>query len=154
MGIEAYVSCRAEQRDYYDEKGYRTVTDRLLDMGPLAGIASAFMNDPNSAWLVLASDVPFLDCESIDELLAQRSTAHTATAFQSPFDRFPEPLIALWEPKAFPMIMSFIALGHSCPRKVLINTAAHIIQAKHPEKLENINTPDDLADAMEQLAGK
>ncbi len=153
LGIEAHVSCRAEQRDYYHDNGYRTISDRLLDMGPLAGIASAFMSDPNSAWLVLACDVPFIDRATIEELLAQRAPTHTATAFQSPFDRFPEPLIALWEPKAFPMIMSFIALGHSCPRKVLINTAAHIILASHPEKLENINTPDDLADAMQQLSG-
>jgi molybdopterin-guanine dinucleotide biosynthesis protein A len=153
IGIEAYVSCRAEQSDYYNDKGYRTISDRLLNMGPLAGIASAFMTDPNSAWLVLACDVPFIDRETIEELITNRAPMRTATAFQSPFDRFPEPLIALWEPKAYPMIMSFIALGHSCPRKVLINTAAHVILASHPEKLENINTPDDLADAMQQLSG-
>jgi GTP:adenosylcobinamide-phosphate guanylyltransferase len=49
------------------------------------------------------------------------------------------------------MIMSFIALGYSCPRKVLIQTEAHIVIASTPEKLENVNTPDDLEDAMQTL---
>jgi molybdopterin-guanine dinucleotide biosynthesis protein A len=151
MGIEPFLSCRTEQREYFEEQGYKTIADRMLDMGPLGGIASAFMTDPNAAWLALASDVPFLDNEILNELIRQRSTFHTATAFQSPFDRFPEPLIAIWEPKAFPMIMSFIALGYSCPRKVLIQTEAQIIVASSPEKLENVNTPDELDDAMQSL---
>jgi molybdopterin-guanine dinucleotide biosynthesis protein A len=151
LGLEPYVSCRAEQKSYYSENGFRTVADRMIDMGPLGGIASAFMTSPNSAWLVIAADIPFIDQEVLVELIKHRSSIHTATAFQSPFDQFPEPLIAIWEPKAFPMIMSFIGLGYSCPRKVLIQTEAKVIQASQPEKLENVNTPDELYDAMEQL---
>jgi len=151
MGIEPFLSCRAEQSSYYEEHGYSTIADRITHLGPLGGIVSAFMTDPNAAWLVLAADVPFLDEAILNELLSQRSTAHTATAFQSPFDRFPEPLIAIWEPKAMPMIMSFIALGYSCPRKVLIQTEAHVIVPSTPEKLENVNTPDELGDAMQAL---
>jgi len=151
MGVEPYVSCRAEQASYFQENGFRTVADRILDMGPISGISSAFMLAPNHAWLVIASDIPFIDKEIISELIANRSILHTATAFQSPFDRFPEPLIAIWEPKAFPMIMSFVSLGYSCPRKVLIQTGAKVIEASHPEKLENVNTPDELLDALELL---
>jgi molybdopterin-guanine dinucleotide biosynthesis protein A len=151
MGIEPHVSCRAEQASYFEENGFRTVADRLIDMGPLGGIASAFIQSPNHAWLVIAADIPFIDQEVLVELIKHRSSIHTATAFQSPFDQFPEPLIAIWEPKAFPMIMSFIALGFSCPRKVLIQTGANVIHASQPEKLENVNTPDELHDALEQL---
>jgi molybdopterin-guanine dinucleotide biosynthesis protein A len=151
MEIEPFLSCRAEQREYFEEQGYKTISDRMLDMGPLGGITSAFMTDPNAAWLVLASDVPFLDKQILNELIRQRSTSHTATAFQNPFDRFPEPLIAIWEPKSFPMIMSFVALGYSCPRKVLIQTEAQIVVASTPEKLENVNTPDELDDALQSM---
>ena len=151
MGLEPALSCRQEQSSYYNEQGFRTIADRMLDLGPLGGIASAFMSNPNTAWLVLASDVPFLDREILEELLAHRSAVHTATAFQSPFDQFPEPLIAIWEPKAFPMIMSFIGLGYSCPRKVLIQTEAKMIISSKPEKLENVNTPEELEEALELL---
>jgi molybdopterin-guanine dinucleotide biosynthesis protein A len=151
MGVEPYVSCRNEQETYFQELGFRTIADRLLNLGPLGGIASAFMSAPDSAWLVLASDVPFLDKEILMQIIHERSSLHTGTAFQSPFDQFPEPLIAIWEPKAFPMIMSFIGLGYSCPRKVLIQTGAKVITAIHPEKLENVNTPDELEEALQQL---
>jgi molybdopterin-guanine dinucleotide biosynthesis protein A len=109
------------------------------------------MTDPNSAWIVLASDVPFLDKDVLSELIQQRSAYHSATAFKSPFDQFPEPLIAIWEPKSFPMIMQFIALGYSCPRKVLIQSGAKVITSSTPEKLENVNTPDELEEARERL---
>jgi len=151
LGVEAYVSCRAEQTEYFQENGYRTITDKFLGMGPIGGIASAFMHAPDNAWLVMASDVPLIDKDVLHELIENRSALHTATAFQSPFDQFPEPLIAIWEPKAFSMIMSFIGLGYSCPRKVLIQTKAKVIQASTPEKLENVNTPDELQEALEQL---
>ena len=151
MGIEPFVSCRNDQETYFQELGFRTISDRILNLGPLGGIASAFMTAPDSAWLVLAADVPFLDKEIISELISQRSHYHTGTAFQSPFDQFPEPLIAIWEPKSLPMILSFIGLGYSCPRKVLIQTGAKMITATHPEKLENVNTPDELEEVIQQL---
>jgi len=151
MGLEAYVSCRAEQQDYFLENGFRSISDRILDIGPLGGIASAFMQFPNHAWLVVASDVPFLDKKILGELIENRSHLQTATAFQSPFDKFPEPLIAIWEPKVFPMILSFVGLGYSCPRKVLIQTKAKVVASSSPEKLENINTPDELQEALDHL---
>jgi len=154
MGIEPFVSCRAEQVGYFQENGFRTVADRLLDIGPLGGIASGFMHSPNHAWLVIASDIPFIDKKIIAELVENRSSIHTATAFRSPFDQFPEPLIAIWEPKSFAMIMSFVGMGYSCPRKVLIQTAAKVIHASQPEKLENVNTPDELKDALLQMKNR
>jgi molybdopterin-guanine dinucleotide biosynthesis protein A len=151
MGFDPYVSCRAEQAEYFKENGFRTIADRILDLGPIGGIASAFMHSPNNAWLVVASDVPFLDKQILEELIEKRSHFHTATAYKSPFDQFPEPLIAIWEPKSFQTILSFIGLGYSCPRKVLIQSKAKVVEASQPEKLENVNTPDELQEALEQL---
>lgn len=151
LGLQPFLSCRPEQTDYFEEQGFRTIADRISQLGPLGGIASAFMTDPNAAWAVLASDVPFLDKDVLNELIQQRSVYHTGTAFKSPFDQFPEPLIAIWEPKSLPLIMQFIALGYSCPRKVLIQSGAKVITSSTPEKLENVNTPDELEDARERL---
>lgn len=151
LGLQPFLSCRPEQADYFEEQGFRTIADRISHLGPLGGIASAFMTDPNAAWTVLASDVPFLDKDILLELIQHRSTSHTGTAFKSPFDQFPEPLIAIWEPKSFQLIMQFIALGYSCPRKVLIQSGAKVINSSTPEKLENVNTPDELEDARQRL---
>jgi molybdopterin-guanine dinucleotide biosynthesis protein A len=55
----------------------------------------------------------------------------------------PEPLITIWEPKSYGTMLSFLAQGYSCPRKVLMNSDARIITAPNPEKLTNVNTPED-----------
>jgi molybdopterin-guanine dinucleotide biosynthesis protein A len=67
-----------------------------------------------------------------------------ATAFNSPDNEFPEPLITIWEPKSYSILLSFLAQGYSCPRKVLINSDVNLLQAPNPEALTNVNTPEDL----------
>lgn len=144
-GIEAIVSCRAEQREHFEKAGLKTITDRISDFGPLGGIASAFMDDPDSAWMVLASDIPLLDADMLRSLMEARKPGHMATAFVSPHDGMPEPLAAIWEPAMFQQIMQFISLGYSCPRKVLMNASTHLLTTDTPQKLMNVNTPEDLA---------
>src|SRR5690606_32710535 len=99
---------------------------------------------PDNAWLVLACDIPLLDKKIISGLISFRNSTCIATAFKSPFDGFPEPLAAIWEPKSYPLILQFLAQGYDCPRKVLINSDTHIIETENPEKLANINTPEEL----------
>ena len=143
-GIDTWISCREEQRENFESQGLKTIIDRILDFGPLGGIASAFMSDPNAAWLVLASDIPLFDEEMLLALVAKRHAGSCATSFVSPHDGMPEPLAAIWEPRVFQQIMQFISLGYSCPRKVLMNTATHVFESGTPEKLLNVNTPGDL----------
>lgn len=152
-GIETYMSCRPDQAAELD--GFNTITDRLTEMGPFGAIISAFMSDPNSAWLVVACDLPALSNLSINELLKKRNPSKLATAFQSPQNEFPEPLITIWEPKSYPRVLEFMALGYSCPRKVLINSDIYLIQHPQPVELQNINTPDELAvfDSSIKLSG-
>jgi molybdopterin-guanine dinucleotide biosynthesis protein A len=68
-----------------------------------------------------------------------------ATTFESPDSGFPEPLIPFGNLKAIAVLLSFLAQGYSCPRKVLINSDTHA--AKCPaarRRLTNVNTPEEL----------
>jgi molybdopterin-guanine dinucleotide biosynthesis protein A len=145
LGMETFISCRAEQQEQFSASGHQVIIDSLHNQGPLGGIISAFMKYPDNAWMVLASDIPLLDKNVLNELISQRDTSKNATAFISSYDGFPEPLIAIWEPKSYMRIMEFIAMGYDCPRKVLINTPTHLIVPTEPHKLTNVNTPDELA---------
>lgn len=144
-GIETWISCREEQRENFESQGLKTIGDRILNCGPIGGIASAFMTDPNSAWLVIACDIPLFDEAMLLEMLAARHPENCATSFVSPHDGMPEPLAAIWEPRIYQQIMQFISLGYSCPRKVLMNTSTHLFESTTSEKLMNVNTPGDLA---------
>jgi molybdopterin-guanine dinucleotide biosynthesis protein A len=84
-------------------------------------------------------------------VLENRDETKMATTFQSPFDGLPEPLITIWEPKSYEVLLSYLSNGYSCPRKVLIKcNDVHILQAPDPNALMNVNTPEDFAKA-EQL---
>ncbi|KAA3629881.1 MAG: molybdopterin-guanine dinucleotide biosynthesis protein MobA, partial [Bacteroidetes bacterium] len=80
----------------------------------------------------------------LDSLLKNRNPSKTASAFKSPVSQFPEPLIAIWEPKAYPILFQFLTQGYSCPRKVLINSAIELLEVADEKTLINVNEKADL----------
>lgn len=129
------------------------ITDSFLDLGPFGGILSAFRKDPNHAWLAIAVDVPFVDAAAIDLLISKRDASKLATCFHNPQTNFPEPLITIWEPKAYPVLLQYLTLGYSCPRKVLINSDVNEIQAPNDQVLMNVNTPEEKSKAESLIHG-
>jgi molybdopterin-guanine dinucleotide biosynthesis protein A len=149
---DVFISCRSEQQE--EIKNYTTIPDTFTGLGPYGAILSAFRENPNAAWLVTACDLPLIDNETLTYLIQHRDASKIATTFESPHDGFPEPLITIWEPKAYPILLSFLAQGYSCPRKVLRNNEVRIIKALHPEKLMNVNTEAELVEAKTLLGNK
>ena len=140
---EVFISCRADQQNEVDSH-YKTLPDTFVDLGPYGAILSAFREKPDAAWLVVACDLPLLDIETLQYLVAHRNPSAVATTFESPFDGLPEPLITIWEPKAYPILLSFLSQGYTCPRKALRNNDVHIIKAENADALMNVNTQDEL----------
>ncbi|MBR9921911.1 MAG: NTP transferase domain-containing protein [Bacteroidetes bacterium] len=147
---QVYLSCREDQVQELSAD-FQTLPDKLSGLGPFAAILSAFQSDPNAAWLVVACDLPFVSEQAIDTLIQARNPSMNATAFHNPDSGFPEPLITIWEPRAYPDLLSFLSLGYSCPRKVLINTDVEEIQAENLNWIRNVNTPEELKQAMEEI---
>jgi molybdopterin-guanine dinucleotide biosynthesis protein A len=137
-----YISCRADQHQEIDPL-YQTLPDTFTGMGPFGAILSAVREQPEKAWLIVACDLPLLDKETLDFLIAHRDPSAIATAFESSYNSFPEPLTTIWEPKSYPVLLSFLAQGYSCPRKVLINSNVKILQVPNPDALTNVNTPEE-----------
>ncbi|HEX3386278.1 MAG TPA: NTP transferase domain-containing protein [Mucilaginibacter sp.] len=140
---EVFISCREDQKGDIDSD-YNVLPDTFTGLGPYGAILSAFREQPDSAWLVIACDLPLLDAVTIGYLVGQRDVSKIATAFNSPHDEFPEPLITVWEPKSYPVLLSFLSQGYSCPRKALINSDVRLLQAPDPAALTNVNTPEEL----------
>jgi molybdopterin-guanine dinucleotide biosynthesis protein A len=151
LNLPVYVSCRQDQQDQFASMGLRTIADRIHELGPAGGIISAFMKFPDCAWLTLAADIPMIDEAVLTTLIKERNYSKIATAYQSVTDGLPEPLITIWEPKSYPIILSFLAQGYSCPRKVLINSETQLISSPQAEKLINVNTPEELSRIREKL---
>lgn len=147
---DVFISCREEQQEEL-HSSFKTITDTFLGLGPYGAILSAFRQQPDAAWLVVACDLPLLHEDVLRFLVEHRNTARIATAFESPHDGLPEPLIAIWEPKSYAVLLSFLAQGYSCPRKVLINSDAAVIKVPSANALLNVNTQEDLIKAKQLL---
>jgi molybdopterin-guanine dinucleotide biosynthesis protein A len=136
----AYVSVRGDQQNDPARARYARILDRGDIEGPIAGISAAFTSSPDAAWLVLACDLPFLDAATLDALIAGRDTNLDATAFRSSVDGLPEPLCAIYEPRAREGINAQIAAGRNCPRKFLIKSRTRLLDQPNPRALDNVNT--------------
>ena len=147
---EVFISCRQDQLENFDPN-YNALTDTFLNMGPFGGILSALRSQRDKAWLVVACDLPLLDKNSLEFLIQSRNPEKAATTYESPFDGLPEPLITIWEPKSYPLLLNFLGSGITCPRKVLINSDTLILKPGNPDSLMNVNTPEDREKAQEIL---
>lgn len=144
-----FVSARdeAQAAEYNND----VITDKFIGLGPYGGILSAMQSNPNSAWLVVAVDLPYLDEATISNLVTNRNTSKAATCFIDPKNEFPEPLITIWEPRAYPILLEFLAKGYSCPRKALINSDVEVIFERDVKALTNVNTPEELEETLEKI---
>ena len=140
---EVYISCRADQATEIVAAGYTPLPDTFLNMGPLGGILSALRFQRKAAWLVVACDLPLVNDSTLQQLVQNRDIEKIATTFKSPFDSFPEPLITIWEPRSYPVLLQYLGMDITCPRKVLINGDVNILNPAREESLMNVNSPED-----------
>lgn len=131
-------------------KNSNEISDTFLNLGPFGGICSAFQKDPNFSWLVLATDLPFVNEDLIKLLLQKRNPSKVATAIKGKNKEFVEPLITIYEPKAYPILLQYLAQGYSCPRKMLINNDVEIVEVDD-DLIRNINTPEEFEAVLKQL---
>jgi molybdenum cofactor guanylyltransferase len=150
---KVFVSTRPDQSSLSAYQHLPQLHDlsQYSEMGPLGGIASALTTYPDSAWLVLACDLPFVTKDTIDYLIRGRNPQKIATAFLSSGDQLPEPLCAIWEPFSLEQIVILGKEGIKCPRKVLIKSSVELLVQQDPKWLDNVNTAEEFNQAIHQL---
>ncbi|WP_235296994.1 NTP transferase domain-containing protein [Portibacter marinus] len=141
LGLETHLSCRNDQAKKFPD--LRVILDKVNGLGPFGAIVSAFMRDPNAAWLVVPCDLPLLEEKHLENLISCRNPFKQATTFLNAETQFPEPLISIWEPKMYLRMLQFLSLGYSCPRKILINSDVELIKVENQQFMMNVNTPDE-----------
>jgi molybdopterin-guanine dinucleotide biosynthesis protein A len=146
---EVYLSCREDQVDHF--QNYKVIKDTFTGLGPFGAILSAFRENPNAAWLVMAVDLPLADEAFLKELIANRNISKNATAFLNPATGFPDPLITIWEPRSYATLLQYLAQGYSCPRKTLINSNIELIETTQADKLKNVNSPEEFSEVQALL---
>jgi len=136
-----FTSCRSDQQV---PAALNPLQDRFHVPGPLNGILSAFARKPDSGWLIVAVDMPFVTAETLNHLISNRDENKMATCFFNPETRQPEPLLTLWEVHAFPALLKFADRGNLSPREFLKTHPVKMIDPPDTKALVNFNYPDDL----------
>lgn len=148
---EVYISCRTEQTA--DFSGYpQLIPDSVPYGGPSAGLLSAHALQPETAWLVIACDLPLLSRQSLELLIQSRDTGKAASTFISPVNQLPEPLIAIWEPMGLNALVENVKAGKNCPRKTMLNSDIAVFSNPYAVEQFNANTPEEKAEALRDLA--
>lgn len=129
--------------DNQKDESYPVIKDVEADLGPLGGVLSAFVKDRHSAWMVVACDLPYVDSDTLSLLLESRDPNKFATCFYNQETNSPEPLISIWEPKAYKVICDYKEEGELSPRKILLDADANFIPIADARKLRNVNTPEE-----------
>lgn len=148
---KVFVSVRPSQMTEPTRARKPLIVDSVEGEGPIVGIRSALAAYPGVAWLVLACDLPFLSDAALERLLAERDPGALATAYLSAHDGLPEPLCAVWEPAAGSALSAYQAAGERCPRKFLRRHPARLIEPRDRHALDNVNTPEEYAQAQDAL---
>lgn len=151
MCSTAYLSCNSMQAETMRDRT-DIIEDVFLKLGPMGGILSAFRSDPNAAWLTVACDLPYLSEDTLQYLIAHRNPSKVATAFLDSKGIFPEPLVTLWEPRAYPVLLEYLSQGYSCPRKVLINSDVELLTAPSKKEFYNANLPEEYEKVAKELS--
>lgn len=136
-----FLSCNAAQAAQLGE-AYSVLQDIFEGIGPIGGIHAAFEKFPDTAWLVVACDLPFLSIGTLTHLISSRQTYKQATAFRLRENGFPEPLLAIYEPAASPEIILGIEKGMYSPSKLLLKMDVAWLQIPYENELKNVNDPE------------
>lgn len=131
------------------------IADRWPGQGPLAALATAFLDSPAQEILLLPVDAPLLQ-PTLLELLLKLRPGHKAVAAQGPGGV--EPLLAWYHRDCLPTIQRLAQAGEKRPRLLVEAVKARVLSrqevaAVDPEDLSflNVNFPEDLQKA-EQIA--
>lgn len=150
----SFVSCTKKQSGEQHLKPFPQIHDRFLDFGPAGGILSAMHRYDDVAWLVVACDLPYLQQSTLEKLVLGRNPYKAATCFFNSQRNWPEPLCAIYEPKALLKLATNLALKKPCPRKMLSGSNIHLLSLDFEKHLENVNTPEERELAKKELAEK
>jgi molybdopterin-guanine dinucleotide biosynthesis protein A len=144
------VSVRADQASDPAFAARELVVDDPADSGPGAGLLAAWQAAPEAALLVIATDLPLVDEQLLETLVAARNPRTLATAFAHA-DGTLEPLCTIWEPAALPRLRAHAQIEPVSLRKVLEEAKISGLAPPDSASLRSVNTPDDYARLRSRL---
>jgi molybdopterin-guanine dinucleotide biosynthesis protein A len=152
---EVCIAVKPEQVDDPVRRKFSIIEDLFADIGPAAGLLSAHVSYPQSAWLVIACDMPLLGVPILSYLCSSRDVQSDATALAVAADQPAEPLCAIYEPGTLAAFLVQIrAGGNSSPRSWLASVRTKKLTTPVEGVLVSANTTTELARMIEKIESR
>ena len=137
---QVFISCRKTQEI---KTNYTLLFDQYDGIGPMSALLSAFQQNAQVAWLVIACDMPLMNAETVAFLIKNRDVSKVATAFQHPISNQIEPFAAIWEANCYLLLTTFFENGHKSPVRFLKENDIQTIYPRDKNVLLNVNRPEE-----------
>ncbi|RMF21349.1 MAG: molybdenum cofactor guanylyltransferase, partial [Deltaproteobacteria bacterium] len=127
------------------------VADDPPGRGPLGGIAAALWRSRTGV-LALACDLPLVTPATLERVLRAGLAADRPAALRS--RRGWEPLVAYYPRWVLPRVVAALDRKSIAPRVLLDRLGAVAVRPRSEDEVLNVNTPEDLARALELAGGE
>jgi molybdenum cofactor guanylyltransferase len=149
LGTELVVI--TNKPDEYAHLGLPMYSDVYPNMGPLGGIYTAVYHARHPYTLVVACDMPWLNRDLLDYMIGLR---HQADIIVPRWDKFPEPLHAIYSKACLPPILAQLQSGQLKVVRFYGQVQVHFVDRPAIEQFDkdgrsfaNLNTPEELSRA-------
>lgn len=149
QGLGDEVILSTNKPDEYAHLGLPMFGDEIRECGPLGGIYTAVYHARHPHTLVVACDMPWLNPDLLRYMVDLRETADVVVPR---WDKYPEPLHALYSKACLPPIKEKLDAGQLKITGFFGQVAVRFVERGEIERWDgngrsftNVNTPEDLA---------
>lgn len=137
------VFISVKHRSAHDPKFIIADGPLLGDIGPMAGLLTAFRQFPDYSWIAVGCDYPFLENKTIEVLQKGESSTY-ATAFINTETQRPEPLLTIYRPSILPLVEESFSNSHYSLQRLLETIPITLLHAEVPAWLLSVDTPEQV----------
>lgn len=142
LQLEAFVSCREEQKLLFADLPVIPDHPDFAGHGPISGLLSAFQAFQDR-WLLLGCDYPNLGKEHILRLLNAKKNIFDVICFKHPESGMAEPLIAIYGHSAAKKLLDFYNDGNDSLSRFIKQSQACFLDEPNALVLKSADTPEE-----------
>lgn len=137
--------------EHYRQFGYPIVADTLPDFaGPLAGLVAGLQNMENEWLLSVPCDNPWLPTTLVEQLVQAVTAQHCLLAVARCAGQL-QPVYCLLHQSLQPSLTAYLASGQHKVQAWVRQQPHCVVDFPDAHEFENINTPQQLAEAEKRL---
>lgn len=152
---KVFISCNSTQKESITDP-YKMLADlpQYENIGPMAGLLTAFNYYPDRDFLIVGCDYPFITTKDLKEFVKSVNHEKIASAFYNQDQALYEPLLAWYSHKSKNEIQRMYGNEEFSLQRFLRENEAGKYEPVRPKNLVSVDTPEDCKIAKETIIRK